>query len=172
MEETKSTSEHQRMARHSDKPPLRASEVTKSAQFTDDNGQNHDGCSDNIPNIQSALTGGEATSEDDDISPDGKLNKNAEMFYEAQDHEHDQDDIDDDDDDDMIDDDIIDEETQLEMQKHEIDRANSLDSESASNASPLPNQKKIRSLRHAATLATDGTGTKENYAYDSEQKKQ
>ena len=52
------------------------------------------------------------------------------------------------------DDDIIDEEAQIEIQKNVIDRANSFDSES--NASPLPNSKKIRSLRHAATLAADG----------------
>lgn len=66
--------------------------------------------------------------------------------------------MDNDNDDDLIDDDIIDEEAQLEMQKQAVERAVSFDSESASNASPVPNQKKIRSMRHAATLAADGHG--------------
>lgn len=59
----------------------------------------------------------------------------------------------------MIDDDAIDEQVQLEMQKQAVERAVSFDSESVSNASPLPNQKKIRSMRHAATLGADGSGT-------------
>ncbi len=76
-----------------------------------DDNRGGDGVSDNMPNIQSALNGGDgATSEDDeDVSPDGKMNRNNEMFYDN--NEGDQDDIDDDDDDDLIDDDIIDEET-------------------------------------------------------------
>ena len=45
----------------------------------------------------------------------------------------------------------MDEEAQLEMQKQ---AAGTLDSESA-NSSPVLNKKKIRSMRHAATLAND-----------------
>ena len=93
-----------------------AAEVGSSSKLVmgvDD--QRTDGVSDNMPNIQSALNDADdATSDDDDESPDAKLNRdNTEMFYEA--NEGDQDDIDDDDDDDLIDDDIIDEETQLEL---------------------------------------------------------
>jgi len=55
-----------------------------------------------------------------------------------------------------MDDEIIDEEVQLELHKNAIDRAASFDSESASNASPMLTQKKVRSMRHAATLAVDG----------------
>ena len=73
------------------------------------------------------------------------------------------DDLDNDNDDDLIDDDIIDEEVQLEMQKQAVERAVSFDSESVSNASPMPNQKKIRSMRHAATLAADGHGPASNH---------
>ena len=70
---------------------------------------------------------------------------------------HDDLDNDNDDDNDDIDaGDNIDEDVQIEIQKQAIDRAASFDSENASNASPLPNQKKIRSMRHAATLAADG----------------
>ena len=134
-----------------------------------------------MPNIQSALQGGELSSEEganmngemaDDVSSSPMIktqNDGQEMFYDAGADEQDQDDLDDDtqDDDDLIDDDIIDEEAQLELQKTAIDRANSFDSES--NASPLPNQKKIRSLRHAATLAADGQEHR-SQNFDTEQK--
>ena len=53
----------------------------------------------------------------------------------------------------MIDDDMIDEEARLEREVNA--KAACFDSDSASNSSPLINQKKIRSLRHAATLAND-----------------
>ncbi len=83
----------------------------------------------------------------------GDKGNHDELFYDAQDgDENDQDDVDDDDDEDLIDDDMIDEEARIE--KEAIDKAASFDSES--NESPLINQKKIRSLRHAATLAADG----------------
>ena len=82
------------------------------------------------------------------------------MFYNGaednDDDDNDQDYLDDgdgDDDDDDLDDDVMDEETQIELQKKALDRAKSYDSES--NASPLPNQKKVMSLRHAATLADE-----------------
>ena len=50
-----------------------------------------------------------------------------------------------------------------------MDRAASFDSESASNNSPMPNQKKIRSLRHAATLAADGQEHR-SQNFDTDQK--
>ena len=113
--------------------------------------------SENMPNLHSALQGADQSSEDD-VSPN--RGQNDDMYYDNQDQEdvdfHD--DLDNDADDDLIDDDVIDEEVQLEMQKQAVERAVSFDSESVSNASPLPNQKKIRSMRHAATLAADGTG--------------
>ena len=113
-----------------------------------------DGVSDNMPNIQSALHNGDDSSNEDGLIM-GKTNPaNEEGFYDGQDGD-DQDDLDDDDDDDLIDDDMIDDEAAV-VDKKAVDKAASFDSESASNASPLINQKKIRSLRHAATLATDG----------------
>jgi hypothetical protein len=92
-------------------------------------------------------------------NPRSQSQGDEEDFYHANnDQDQDQDYLDNDDDgeDDQIDDDIIDEEVQLELHKNAIDRAGSFDSESASNASPMLTQKKIRSMRHAATLAVDG----------------
>lgn len=80
------------------------------------------------------------------------------------------DDLDNDNDDDLMDDDVIDEDVQLELQKQAIDRAASFDSESASNKSPLPNQKKIRSMRHAATLAADAGQEHRSQNFDTDQK--
>ena len=84
-----------------------------------------------------------------------KTANNEELFYDANENgDIDPDNLSGDEEIDMIDDEMIDEEAQLELQqKQAIDRAASFDSESASNSSPMQNQKKIRSLRHAATLA-------------------
>lgn len=94
--------------------------------------------SENMPNLHSALQGADQSSEDD-VSPN--RGQNDDMYYDNQDQEdvdfHD--DLDNDADDDLIDDDVIDEEVQLEMQKQAVERAVSFDSESVSNASPLPN---------------------------------
>ena len=122
--------------------------------------------------IMSALTHGRGheddmdsrSDENDDLDDRSQINnhlnhnnkasdKNDELFFDANDgDDNDQDDVDDDDDEDLIDDDMIDDEARIE--KEAIDKAASFDSES--NESPLVNQKKIRSLRHAATLATEG----------------
>ena len=118
IEESKTVKQHhQHHNTVTGKPPMHsAAEVGSSNSKLVADEQRTDGVSDNMPNIQSALNDDAdgATSDDDDESPDAKLNRNhTEMFYEA--NEGDQDDIDDDDDDDLIDDDIIDEETQLEL---------------------------------------------------------
>lgn len=69
-------------------------------------------------------------------------------------------------DDDMIDDDVIDEEAHIERQARQ--KAACFDSDSASNSSPLINHKKIRSLRHAATLATDNPDIRSQHYFANE----
>lgn len=107
--------------------------------------------------------GDDSQSDNEDMDDNSQINSrnrveggtkaNDELFYDANDgDDNDQDDVDDASDEDLIDDDMIDEEARIE--KEAIEKAASFDSES--NESPLMNQKKIRSLRHAQTLAADG----------------
>lgn len=85
------------------------------------------------------------------------------------DGQHDMDDQDDDndgDDDssDMFDEEVIDEESRAKVQA----KAANFDSDSASNSSPLVNQKKVRALRHANTLAADDNKRGSQSTFDNE----